>query len=655
MNAHSPVIVGTPVLSPTSGTGFISQIIAGKAGHFMIGAGGLTPVAHDYEICFHGRTTVLADSIVAPWIDSAKRAEIASKTPEEVAELRAAAVAADAEFRAKARASQEEAQRRREAFLIEAESKVPAGAKSVIVAELVSDRSESQTDYWGSVTTRTVILGFSTHTRDLFPELRKAALNLPETADLFDAPEAAEHREKYSMGAGYYLKQGGRDSDGWKIHKRTLYNGPRDVPMGEWSLTPPAAPKVSQAAPVACGAGFAISEHAHTKGGFQMWVVAIGERVERDEFERLHDLAKESGGWYSRKWGASPSGFAFKIQGAAEAFALANIGESVTQGEPAARPAAAKVSPGGAGVAEKLRTMADALQSQIDDKFRDRLANTPKRQREAGSARLDGYRLQRTQQAMRALAAHHEAGTVPGELRGMTTKAAIFDLARAEIVNSGGYYDAGRETGNPGARSPAALALWAMLTGPSDEERAAVALREKVESLQFANIPGYFPTPAAVVAQMIEAADLPRGCVILEPEAGSGGILDPVRESDPSAQFVVFERHNTLREILTAKGYQLAGADFMESEPFKVARVLMNPPFENGQDMAHVMRAFSHLEPGGRLVAIMSPGPFFRSDAKATAFRAWFDSHGGEKVDLPAGAFKESGTGVGTVLVTIDA
>ena len=54
-------------------------------------------------------------------------------------------------------------------------------------------------------------------------------------------------------------------------------------------------------------------------------------------------------------------------------------------------------------------------------------------------------------------------------------------------------------------------------------------------------------------------------------------------------------------------------------------------------------------------VAIMSNGPFFRQDRKSQEFRAWFDQHNGEKQELPAGAFKESGTGVATVLVTLDA
>jgi hypothetical protein len=52
----------------------------------------------------------------------------------------------------------------------------------------------------------------------------------------------------------------------------------------------------------------------------------------------------------------------------------------------------------------------------------------------------------------------------------------------------------------------------------------------------------------------------------------------------------------------------------------------MNPPFEKGQDIEHVRHAYDQLKPGGRVVAIMSEGPFFRSDKKATEFRDWLES-----------------------------
>jgi type I restriction-modification system DNA methylase subunit len=86
----------------------------------------------------------------------------------------------------------------------------------------------------------------------------------------------------------------------------------------------------------------------------------------------------------------------------------------------------------------------------------------------------------------------------------------------------------------------------------------------------------------------------------------------------------------------------------------KYDRVLMNPPFENLQDIDHVLHALHFLKPGGRLVAVMSPSPFFRSDRKCELFRGVVEKLGCEVVDLPDGSFKASGTGVATKLLILD-
>lgn len=97
---------------------------------------------------------------------------------------------------------------------------IPSGAVAIIIGEFKEDESDSMTDYYGHQTVKTVYLAFSTHKKDLFPELRKAALNCPETKFLYDSPANFEHREKYSMGAGYYL--GERRNSGWEVRKGWL-------------------------------------------------------------------------------------------------------------------------------------------------------------------------------------------------------------------------------------------------------------------------------------------------------------------------------------------------------------------------------------------------------------------------------------------------
>ena len=103
------------------------------------------------------------------------------------------------------------------------EKLIPADAKAIIIAELRSNESDPMTDYYDYGTEKTVILGFSTHTKDLFSEMRKYAANFVETAYLAEENEEYEHREKYSMGDGYYL--GKSKYSGWIVKKEKFYNG----------------------------------------------------------------------------------------------------------------------------------------------------------------------------------------------------------------------------------------------------------------------------------------------------------------------------------------------------------------------------------------------------------------------------------------------
>jgi hypothetical protein len=98
---------------------------------------------------------------------------------------------------------------------------IPEDAKAVIVAELHEDDSDPMTDFFGYHTTRTVILGFSTHTKDLFAEMRRHAVNFEETRCLAEKDKKHEHREKYVFGAGYYL--GKSKYSGWIVKKEKYY------------------------------------------------------------------------------------------------------------------------------------------------------------------------------------------------------------------------------------------------------------------------------------------------------------------------------------------------------------------------------------------------------------------------------------------------
>lgn len=149
----------------------------------------------------------------------------------------------------------------------------------------------------------------------------------------------------------------------------------------------------------------------------------------------------------------------------------------------------------------------------------------------------------------------------------------------------------------------------------------------------------FFPTPKAEGVRMAGLAGIKPGDLVLEPSAGNGNLADAARAA--GAQVDVVEISSQLRDILTAKGYNVVAHDFMELDLApKYDAILMNPPFSNRRDAEHIQRAFQMLKPGGRLVAIAGEGVFIGSDAKAVQFRAWLEEHGAEVEALGAGTFK---------------
>ncbi|MEV7870184.1 class I SAM-dependent methyltransferase [Streptomyces sp. NPDC088124] len=164
----------------------------------------------------------------------------------------------------------------------------------------------------------------------------------------------------------------------------------------------------------------------------------------------------------------------------------------------------------------------------------------------------------------------------------------------------------------------------------------------------------YFPTPAPIVDRLIALAALEPGMTVLEPSAGSGAIATAAArgaivdciERDPGYATVLSDTH-VVRRVLVA--------DFLtvSVEP-RFDRVLMNPPFTRGTDMAHVVHALRFLKPNGLLVSVMSWTVTEQTES-TTAFRKLVEQRGGRVEALPARAFARAGTTVDTVLVAIPA
>lgn len=164
----------------------------------------------------------------------------------------------------------------------------------------------------------------------------------------------------------------------------------------------------------------------------------------------------------------------------------------------------------------------------------------------------------------------------------------------------------------------------------------------------------FFPTPPDVVAMLLERAQIKPGMTVLEPSAGHGAIAAACKDAGAFVDCVEVNPSNT--DHLSFQFRSVTICDFltiMPSERSPYDRVVMNPPFSKQADVRHVMHASQFLNHGGILVAVMSAGVTFRQNKLAASFRELVESRGGTIDDLPEGSFRESGTMVNTVIVTI--
>ena len=157
---------------------------------------------------------------------------------------------------------------------------------------------------------------------------------------------------------------------------------------------------------------------------------------------------------------------------------------------------------------------------------------------------------------------------------------------------------------------------------------------------------------------MVKIAEIEPWHVVLEPNAGTGRIVDAIRAAKP-AHLDMIEINPALCDALRAK-YGLtysecAPTDFLTTQapicPDSANgfdRILMNPPFKDGIDIAHIKHALTLLASGGKLVAICAGG-----SRQEKELHSLVEACDGLWEKLPAGTFAEAGTNVATVLLTI--
>jgi hypothetical protein len=195
------------------------------------------------------------------------------------------------------------------------------------------------------------------------------------------------------------------------------------------------------------------------------------------------------------------------------------------------------------------------------------------------------------------------------------------------------------------------------------EQEQAIKLKEELKKVHTYNIPGFFPTPDELIDVMLEHAEIEPFHYIFEPSAGIGSIVDRItkdRQDQPyPAQGIdCCELWPSLAYILMLKGYTVISNDFNSAiGPLNgYDRIIMNPPFEKGQDMEHVMICFyKFLKRGGRLVSVMSTSAITGSNKIHQQFKQFREDHRAYYIENGA-AFKNAfnSTGTHSIILVVD-
>lgn len=169
----------------------------------------------------------------------------------------------------------------------------------------------------------------------------------------------------------------------------------------------------------------------------------------------------------------------------------------------------------------------------------------------------------------------------------------------------------------------------------------------------------FFETPEQLAEKMVSAANIGAKDTVLEPSAGKGAIVKAIQRSVPGINVYVCELEPKMNQALDKMPrVAVLGTDFLMLENRLFSRIVMNPPFTAGQDIEHVRHAYRLLAPGGRIVAITSQSWLTNTNKKSVAFREWIKSLEDQGFPvgietIEGGTFKESGTMVGTMMLTI--
>jgi predicted RNA methylase len=176
------------------------------------------------------------------------------------------------------------------------------------------------------------------------------------------------------------------------------------------------------------------------------------------------------------------------------------------------------------------------------------------------------------------------------------------------------------------------------------------------------NPAAFFPTPEEVIDCMLDwGGVLPLDWDeyrVLEPSAGQGAIAERLSLMFSLSTVDVCELVGLNRQVLKAKGLNIAAHDFLTYQPeVEYDLIVMNPPFSVKGDrlayITHISHAWEMLRGGGRLVSITPAGWTFGTESRLQEFRKLVCDFG-QYDELERDAFKPSGTGVQAVVIWLE-
>jgi predicted RNA methylase len=193
-------------------------------------------------------------------------------------------------------------------------------------------------------------------------------------------------------------------------------------------------------------------------------------------------------------------------------------------------------------------------------------------------------------------------------------------------------------------------AYWDSLAPDADHFTDAEQMVIEMLKLELHRPEGYYATPSNLARDMVDVLEIEDDHRVLEPSAGTGALALAVADAAPGAVIDCIEVNHDCRRILKLRGMNVIANDFSEFESQTLYdRIVMNPPFENGVDIAHVRRAYNLLAADGKMAAIVSKSFTFSSKKAHQLFREWLATLDTQVYELPPKIF--SGTSVGAVLI----